>query len=232
MRFSSFFGTPQNRHHFGFKNQNADKFWHHNKCRIMSLIVLRGSNKHVPREPWRIRSFFCCSFVFAKPFLLFFSCTANSVFPVCVFVVRLSFCVRLCVFCSHSHSLQCFLWQVFLRCDCKILLVALCVHIYIHFDRLSIFLSIPCRRGMRRHGRGVQVEQKLLKWCAGGAWFLVRGVESRRTTSCPPVAVLNHMPFRSERLLLKQVSNWAFAPMQDTRGVEWGAPNKSLILQQ
>jgi hypothetical protein len=56
--------------------------------------------------------------------------------------------------------------------------------------------------------------------------------ESRRTTSCPPVAVLNHMPFRSERLLLKQVSNWPFAPMQDTRGVEWGAPNKSLILQQ
>lgn len=104
--FPRFFGTPQNRHHFGFKNQNADEFWHHNKCRIMSLIVLRGTNKHVRREPWRIRSFFCCSFVFAKPFLLFFSCTANSVFSVCVFVVRLSLCVRLCVcLCSHSHSL-------------------------------------------------------------------------------------------------------------------------------
>jgi hypothetical protein len=110
MHFSSFFGTPQNHHHFGFKNQNADKFWHHNKCQIMALIVLRGTNKHVRREPWRIRSFFCCSFVFAKPFLLFFSCTAYSVFSVCVFVVHLSLLfVCLCVFacvrvCVHTHT--------------------------------------------------------------------------------------------------------------------------------
>jgi hypothetical protein len=80
--FPRFFGTPQNRHHFGFTV----------KTKMLTNSDITIKNKHVRHEPWRIRSFFCCSFVFAKPFLLFFSCTANSVFSVCVCVVRLSLC--------------------------------------------------------------------------------------------------------------------------------------------
>jgi hypothetical protein len=125
MHFSSFFGTPQNRHHFGFKNQNADKFWHHNKCQIMALIVLRGTNKHVRCKPWRICSFFCCSFVLQNRFfcflvslpilyflsvsLLFICLCCSSVFvclPVCVFVFTLTLLVVFSVTVLSSLRLQ------------------------------------------------------------------------------------------------------------------------------